>query len=112
MSIQPAALAARALSCLIDFIVYSIVNIGLIIAMFWFLLQILEVNELLLTSVMTIMSISVFVLLPMIVEVLTHGRSLGKLILGLRVVRDDGGAVRARHSFIRAILWPFEILST
>lgn len=112
LSIQPAALAARALSCLIDYIVYSIVNIGLLIAMFWFLLQILDVNELLLASVMTIMSISVFVLLPMIIEVLTHGRSIGKLILGLRVVRDDGGAVRARHSFIRAILWPFEILST
>lgn len=112
LSIQPAALAARALSCLIDFIVYSIVNIGLLIATFWFLLQILDVNALLLTSVMTIMSISVFVLLPMIIEVLTHGRSIGKLILGLRVVRDDGGAVRARHSFIRAILWPFEILSS
>lgn len=112
LSIQPAALAARALSCLIDYVVYSIINIGLIIAAFWFLLRILEVNGLLLTSIMTLMSIAVFVLLPMIVEVLTHGRSLGKLILGLRVVRDDGGAVRARHSFIRAILWPFEILSS
>lgn len=112
LSIQPAALAARALSCLIDYIVYTIINIGLIIAMFWFLLQILDVNVLLLTTVMTIMSISVFVLLPMIIEVLTHGRSLGKFALGLRVVRDDGGAVRPRHSFIRAVLWPFEILST
>src|SRR5699024_6424928 len=46
------------------------------------------------------------------IEVLTHGRSLGKFALGLRIVRDDGGAVRLRHSFIRALLWPFEILST
>ena len=112
LSIQPAALAARALGCLIDYIVYTIVNVGLLIAMFWLLLRVLELNELLLGSVMTIMSLSVFVFLPMIIEVLTHGRSLGKLILGLRVVRDDGGAVRVRHSFIRAILWPFEILST
>ena len=112
LSIQPAALAARALSCLIDYIIYTIINVGLLIAMFWLLLKVLETNELLLASIMTVMSISVFVLLPMIVEVLTHGRSVGKLILGLRIVRDDGGAVRARHSFIRAILWPFEVLSS
>jgi uncharacterized RDD family membrane protein YckC len=112
LSVQPAALAARALSCIIDYIVYTLVDIGLLIAMFWLLIKTAGLNSLLLGSIMTVMSISVFVLLPMIVEVLSHGRSLGKLILGLRIVRDDGGAVRIRHSFIRALLWPFEILST
>ena len=112
LSVQPAALAARALSCLIDYIAYSLVNVGLLIAMFWLLLKTSALNGLLLGSVMTVMTISVFVLLPMLIEVLTHGRSLGKFALGLRIVRDDGGAVRLRHSFIRALLWPFEILST
>src|SRR5699024_98055 len=42
-----------------------------------------------------------------------HPRSFsGQIRPGLRIVRDDGGAVRLRHSFIRALLWPFEILST
>ncbi|WP_248279160.1 RDD family protein [Brevibacterium sp. 'Marine'] len=112
LNVQPAALAARALSALIDYIVYSLVNIGLLIAMFWLMLKVLDLNGLLLGSLMTVMTIFVFVLLPMLVEVLSHGRSLGKLILGLRVVRDDGGAVRLRHSFIRALLWPFEIVSS
>jgi uncharacterized RDD family membrane protein YckC len=112
LSVQPAALAARALSCLIDYIVYTLVDIGLLIAMFWLLISTAELNGLLLGSVMTVMSIGVFVLLPMLVEVLSRGRSLGKLILGLRIVRDDGGAVRIRHSFIRALLWPFEVVST
>ncbi|WP_309132471.1 RDD family protein [Brevibacterium sp.] len=112
LSVQPAALAARALSCLIDYVVYSIVNIGLLIAAFWLLVEILMLNALLLTSVMLVLGLAVFVGLPLVLEVLTHGRSPGKLILGLRVVRDDGGAVRLRHSFIRALLWPFEILST
>ena len=92
LSVQPAALAARALSCLIDVVAYTLVNIGLLLATFWLLLRILDLNGLLLTAVMTIMSVSVFVLLPMLVEVLTRGRSLGKLILGLRIVRDDGGS--------------------
>ncbi len=112
LSVSPAALAARALSCLIDYIAYSLVNIGLLVAMFWLLLKTSDLNGLLLGSVMTVMTIAVFVVLPMLIEVLTHGRSLGKLALGLRIVRDDGGAVRLRHSFVRALLWPFEILST
>ena len=112
LSVQPAALAGRALSCLIDYIVYTLVDIGLLIAMFWLLISTAELNGLLLGSVMTVMSIGVFVLLPMLIEVLSHGRSLGKLILGLRIVRDDGGAVRIRHSFIRALLWPFEVIAT
>lgn len=112
LSVQPAALAARALSCLIDVVAYTLVNIGLLLATFWLLLRILDLNGLLLTAVMTIMSVSVFVLLPMLVEVLTRGRSLGKLILGLRIVRDDGGAIRVRHSFVRALLWQFEVIAT
>lgn len=112
LSIQPAALAARALSTIIDFVAYVAVNIGVIVALFWLLLQIQELNGLLLTSVMTIISVSIFVALPMTVELLTHGRSLGKLALGLRVVRDDGGAIRARQALIRAILWQFEVVAT
>ena len=95
LSVQPAALAARALSCLIDYIAYSLVNVGLLIAMFWLLLKTSALNGLLLGSVITVMTISVFVLLPMLIEVLTHGRSLGKFALGLRIVRDDGGAIHS-----------------
>ncbi|RAG71463.1 RDD family protein, partial [Burkholderia multivorans] len=39
LSVQPAALAARALSCLIDAVAYTLVNIGLLVATFWLLLQ-------------------------------------------------------------------------
>ncbi len=45
----------------------------------------------------------VIVGLPTLVETLSRGRSLGKLAAGLRVVRDDGGPVRFRHSFVRAL---------
>ena len=45
----------------------------------------------------------VLVGLPTLVETLTRGRSLGKIAAGLRVVRDDGGPVRFRHSFVRSL---------
>jgi uncharacterized RDD family membrane protein YckC len=41
--------------------------------------------------------------MPTIIETLTRGRSVGKMAAGLRVVRDDGGPVRFRHAFVRAL---------
>src|SRR5690625_7837757 len=46
---------------------------------------------------------------PTLVETLTRGRSLGKLALGLQIVRDDGGPIRFRHAFIRALVGVGEI---
>ncbi len=44
---------------------------------------------------------------PTIVETVTRGRSLGKAVMGLRVVRDDGGPIRMRHSLVRALAMVF-----
>jgi uncharacterized RDD family membrane protein YckC len=44
---------------------------------------------------------------PTMVETLTRGRSLGKMMMGLRVVRDDGGPIRMRHSLVRALAMVF-----
>lgn len=51
--------------------------------------------------------LGVFVLIrvgyPTLFETLGRGRSLGKMALGLRVVRDDGGPIRFRHALTRAL---------
>ena len=44
---------------------------------------------------------SIMFFIPLIVEIATGGRSLGKWAMNLRVVRDDGGAITARHSAVR-----------
>jgi RDD family protein len=49
---------------------------------------------------------------PIAVETLSHGRSLGKLACGLRVVRDDGGPIRFRHALVRGAIGVVEILLT
>ena len=62
------------------------------------------------------MSIATFLLVlvggPIAVETLSHGRSLGKLACGLRVVRDDGGPIRFRHALVRGAIGVVEILMT
>jgi uncharacterized RDD family membrane protein YckC len=50
-----------------------------------------------------------FLVVPITVETLTHGRSLGKFALGLQVIRDDGGPVRLRHTAVRGLVGFFEL---
>lgn len=52
------------------------------------------------------------VIAPAVVETASQGKSLGRLALGDRVVRDDGGAVAFRHAVIRSFLGLFEIVLT
>ncbi|MCZ3389956.1 MAG: RDD family protein [Actinomycetia bacterium] len=54
-------------------------------------------------------SIAVIVGYPATMETLTRGRTVGKLALGLRAVRSDGGAIRFRHALVRALVAVVEI---
>jgi uncharacterized RDD family membrane protein YckC len=53
--------------------------------------------------------IVVFLVYPTTMETLTRGKSWGKLVIGLRVVRDDGGTVAVQQSFVRALIGIVEI---
>ena len=63
-------------------------------------------------ALVVVLLFTVFVLIPMTVETLTRGKSLGRLAAGLRVVRDDGGPVTIRQAFIRALVGVLEIYMT
>lgn len=52
-------------------------------------------------------AVLLLVAVPTTVETLTRGKSLGKLALGLRVIRDDGGPVGFRHALTRALAGVF-----
>jgi uncharacterized RDD family membrane protein YckC len=52
------------------------------------------------------------VVAPIVVETATRGRSVGKLVVGARIVRDDGGAIGFRHALIRGLTGFLEIWTT
>ncbi|WP_258066547.1 RDD family protein [Rathayibacter sp. AY2B7] len=52
------------------------------------------------------------VIVPVTVETASRGRSLGKLTVGARVVRDDGGSIGFRHALVRGLTGVLEILMT
>jgi uncharacterized RDD family membrane protein YckC len=56
--------------------------------------------------------VTVMVVIPTTVETMSRGRSLGKLAVGGRIVRTDGGASGFRQAFIRALVGVFEIWLT
>ncbi len=58
------------------------------------------------------LAVLAMVLVPMTVETLTRGRSVGKLATGTRVVRDDGGPVYFRHALTRALVGVGELWMT
>jgi uncharacterized RDD family membrane protein YckC len=46
---------------------------------------------------------------PAILETLTLGRTVGKLAMGLRTVRDDAGPISFHHAFVRHLVGVVEI---
>ncbi|MFF9113977.1 RDD family protein [Streptomyces sp. NPDC014805] len=109
LELRHARLPSRALAVVIDLIVaiaaYTVVTVALLVA-----------TASLDDAARTAVSIAAFLLVlvgaPIAVETLSHGRSLGKLACGLRVVRDDGGPIRFRHALVRGAVGVVEILLT
>ncbi|SDM63049.1 RDD family protein [Streptomyces wuyuanensis] len=109
LGLRPARLPSRALALLID------------LALVWAAYLLISVVLAMATASLDeaagmAVSIATFVLVlvgaPIAVETLSHGRSLGKLACGLRVVRDDGGPIRFRHALVRGAIGVVEILMT
>ena len=111
LDVQPVGLILRVAGAAIDVVVTLLVYLGLIVG-----LASLATNGILPENVMQILSIvlavTLLVIVPTAVETLTRGRSLGKLAIGARIVRVDGGAISFRHAFIRALVGVLEIWTT
>ncbi|MDQ0910099.1 putative RDD family membrane protein YckC [Streptomyces canus] len=109
LELRPAKLPSRALAVLIDLIVAMVVYIAVTVAL-------VAASASLDDAAQVALSIAAFLLVlvggPIAVETLSHGRSLGKLAVGLRVVRDDGGPIRFRHALVRGAIGVIEILMT
>ena len=58
-----------------------------------------------LTAAVTLsLLVLVFLGYPVAMETVTRGRTLGKMALGLRVVRDDGGPIAFRQALVRGLV--------
>ena len=110
LDLPAASLITRGASLLIDLIAYWLLLGGLVLLGGYVVM--FSMDPAMQAALSLGMLVLCLVIVPITVETLTRGRSLGKLIFGLRTVRDDGGAVRLRHSVIRGLAGFGEIYLT
>ena len=111
LDLRPAGFILRAAGSAIDFIAYvGAYVIGIVIL----LTAVADANldEALIIAIITAAAVFFVVIVPIVVETASHGRSLGKLAVGARIVRDDGGAIGLRHAGIRGLMAVPEIFLT
>lgn len=107
LDVRPASALIRAGGAAIDVLLSVVLFVALLLA-----LSGLSIDEAAARAIVIAGIVCCIVVLPTAVETASRGRSLGKLALGLRVVRDDGGAIGFRHAFIRALTGVIEIYLT
>lgn len=111
LDVRPTSWVLRAAGALID----GIAELGLFLALLFGITALSAaagIDDALSRALVIVDAVVAFVLVPTLLEAGTRGKSLGKLAVGARVVRDDGGGIAPRHAFIRALAGFVELLAT
>jgi uncharacterized RDD family membrane protein YckC len=106
LDLPPATIGVRTVSGLID--VTATVALLLVVTLL-FSLAALDTDAALSGAAQIVSTVLVLVGFPAATETLTRGKSLGKLAMGLRTVRDDAGRISFRHALARALVGVVEI---
>lgn len=109
LGLRPARLPSRGLAVAVDVAVAWVTYIGISLIL-------VSATSSMDSAAVAAASVAAFVLvqvgIPIVIETLSQGRSLGKLVCGLRVVREDGGPIRFRHALVRGAMGAIEIVMT
>jgi uncharacterized RDD family membrane protein YckC len=106
LDVQIAQLPVRAVGALLDItVMFVFYLLGL---MLW-AATLTQFDTALSAAVLIIFTVLVIVGYPIAFETATRGRSVGKIVMGLRVVSDDGGPERFRQVVFRALASVVEI---
>ncbi|WP_250284969.1 MULTISPECIES: RDD family protein [unclassified Frankia] len=101
IDLRVARLGSRIIAGLIDLALQAVV---LVVTAWAAFTTVAPGDEALASALYLTVVVLVVVGYPTTTETLWRGRSIGKAAMGLRVVRDDGGPIRFRHAFVRALL--------
>jgi uncharacterized RDD family membrane protein YckC len=111
LDLRPASFVLRAAGAIIDYLVYFGSYILIMVGVFTLAGQ-LGLDDAITTAIGVVGIVVCIVIAPTAVETLSQGKSLGKLAIGARIVRDDGGSIGFRHALIRSLTAVFEIYFT
>jgi uncharacterized RDD family membrane protein YckC len=104
LELPPASVGVRILSGVIDVSVQlAVLILGTIVA------GLFEPDNALGAVAGIVLVAFTIVIGPAVLETLTMGRTLGKLVLGTRTVRDDAGPISFHHAFVRHLVAVVEV---
>ena len=106
LDVQIAQLPVRAVGALIDI---TVILAGYVFGLILWAATLTEFDSALSTAILVIFTALALLGWPLVIETATRGRSLGKIVMGLRVVSDDGGPERFRQAVFRALAALVEI---
>lgn len=106
LDLPPAGVGIRLVSGLVDALASLAVLVATLLVTF---IAATGTDEALLHVAMVGSTAFALVLLPTLVATLTRGKSLGRWVTGLRVVRDDAGPISTHHAFVRTLVGFVEI---
>jgi len=107
LDVAAASLGSRAASALLDALIIAVSYYVTLMILLATVANSLDAAAT--AAVFLVHALTFFVGVPVTVETLTRGRSVGRLVLGLRIVRDDGGPISFRQAFIRALVGVIEL---
>lgn len=70
---------------------------------------VLGLSDIMMTILVLVITVFWFVAVPVTVETVTRGKSLGRLATKTRIVRDDGGPIVFRHAMVRGLVGYVEL---
>lgn len=110
VEVRVARIGSRMLAFLIDVLIQVVLAwlllwAGLVLVAWW------RLDAAVISGLAIVGAVVLFIGYPVLIETLTSGRSVGKLAMGLRVVRMDGGPIQFRHALTRSLVgtaveWP------
>lgn len=100
LDLPEAGLASRLIALIMDLIVQLVVLVALLLGVGFATSGLDDAGT---AAIGLVAVLAVILAMPVAVETATKGKSVGKKAMGLRVVRDDGGPVRFRHSATRGL---------
>jgi uncharacterized RDD family membrane protein YckC len=103
LDLRTAELPSRIVAAIIDFFV-MLASVNVLAIALGDSLSSPGIDQALAAALSIILVVAVFLGYPVVFETLSRGRTLGKMAMGLRVVRDDGGPITLRHAMVRGLV--------
>jgi uncharacterized RDD family membrane protein YckC len=101
IDLRPARLGSRMIAGLVDLVI-EVFAFGTLVGFATYALQ--PQDSAVAATISLVAYVAAMAGYPVVCETLGRGRTIGKIFLNLRVVRDDGGPIRFRHALTRGLI--------